>query len=201
MQGAGKGLFASKDFKKGEKIADYTGDLVRLGAEDGKQSPSGYRSNYILELTEVIGIDAARTNTAVGRMVNDARGSGLRNNVRFSCNQREKTAKLIAVRNIKKGEEFLVSYGRNFWPKQVKVNQQSSPVTKAAEPIEAEAAEQSGIKQQPILVSVIQTIAAALNAVQQAVQQLKLVPHMDKGGLHKEGRMQQSIELLCSSYI
>jgi hypothetical protein len=81
------------------------------------------RSAYILELTETLGIDAARTNTAEGRMVNDARRSGLKNNLRFSANQRNKTAKLIALRNIKKGEEFLVSYGRNYWPQQTIPNQ------------------------------------------------------------------------------
>jgi uncharacterized protein len=128
---AGKGLFATRDFKKGEIIGNYTGDIVRV--DQVSNDANLPRSAYILELTETLGIDAARTNTAEGRMVNDARKSGFKNNVRFSANQRNKTAKLIALRNIKKGEEFLVSYGRNYWPQQLKPNevQRNGPIKKS----------------------------------------------------------------------
>lgn len=61
-------------------------------------------------------------------MVNDARRSGFKNNVKFSANQRNKTAKLIALRTIKKGEEFLISYGRNYWPQQNKSNDLEVPI-------------------------------------------------------------------------
>ncbi|KAK0349665.1 hypothetical protein LTR94_032181, partial [Friedmanniomyces endolithicus] len=40
-------------------------------------------------------------------MVNDARGTGLRNNCRFSCDQLHKTATLRAQRAIQAGEELL----------------------------------------------------------------------------------------------
>ena len=43
-------------------------------------------SSYVIELSERVAIDAARTNTADGRLLNDARGSGLRANVRFVAN-------------------------------------------------------------------------------------------------------------------
>jgi hypothetical protein len=123
---AGKGLFANRNFKKGEVIGNYTGDIVRIDKlSSDKNLP---RSAYILELTETLGIDAARTNTSEGRMVNDARRSGFKNNVKFSANQRNKTAKLIALRTIKKGEEFLISYGRNYWPQQNKSNDLEVPI-------------------------------------------------------------------------
>lgn len=107
----GKGLFAARDYKKNEVIARYTGDLVSTDTDNGYQG-----SKYVLELTQTVAIDAARTNTAEGRMINDARGSGHRNNARFSANQANKTAVLRAERNIKKGEEFFCSYGSSYWP-------------------------------------------------------------------------------------
>jgi hypothetical protein len=69
VPGAGKGLFAARDFKKGEVVARYTGDLVPVENNDFDGSA------YVLELSEKVAIDAARTNSAEGRMVNDARGS------------------------------------------------------------------------------------------------------------------------------
>ena len=114
VAGAGKGLFATRDFAPGELIARYTGDLIdtRSGA-----APDGFDgSHYVLELSERVAIDAARTNTADGRMVNDARGSGQRNNCRFSVNQQTKSAVLRATRRIRTGQEFLVAYGGAFWP-------------------------------------------------------------------------------------
>ena len=106
---AGKGLYAARDFKKGDIVARYTGDQVPTGGDhDG--------SAYVLELSEAVSIDAARTNTAEGRMINDSRGSGKRNNCRFSCNQAAKTAVLRATQSIAKGRELFVGYGRNFWP-------------------------------------------------------------------------------------
>jgi hypothetical protein len=107
----GKGLFAARDYKKNDVIARYTGDLVSTDTDDNYQG-----SMYVLELTQEVAIDAARTNTAEGRMINDARGSGHRNNARFSVNQANKTAVLRAKRNIKKGEEFFCSYGSSYWP-------------------------------------------------------------------------------------
>ena len=112
-------------------IGNYTGDVVRVDQLPEEEEVP--RSSYVLELTETLGIDAARTNTSEGRMVNDARRSGFKNNVRFSANQRNKTAKLIALRNIKKGEEFLVSYGRNYWPPPLSPNgvQRKEPIKKS----------------------------------------------------------------------
>jgi hypothetical protein len=106
---AGKALFAARNHKKGDEVARYTGDTVLTGGDHGG-------SHYVLELSERISIDAARTDTAEGRMINDSRGSGKTNNVRFSCNQAAKTAILRATRNIKMGEELFVAYGRAFWP-------------------------------------------------------------------------------------
>ena len=86
VQGHGKGLFAARDFKKGEVVAHYTGDYVDTEwVEDNAD-----KTQYVLELSEVAGgtyIDAARTNSAEGRMINDPQGTGKRANVNWSANQ------------------------------------------------------------------------------------------------------------------
>jgi hypothetical protein len=109
--GAGLGLFkAKRDIRAGEVLTDYTGDYVPVSDDTDFGG-----SRYVLELTERLAIDAARTNAAPGRLVNDARGSGRRPNARFSCNQRAKTATVRSTKTIKAGEEILVSYGASFW--------------------------------------------------------------------------------------
>jgi hypothetical protein len=110
---AGKGLYANRDFAKGEVVAHYTGDIVPESYDD--VDTGSHQSRYLLSLTRSTLIDAARTNTAPGRMVNDPRGSGKKQNVSFCCDQRNKTVTLKATRAIKKGAELLVSYGRAYW--------------------------------------------------------------------------------------
>ena len=114
---AGLGLFARRAFKKGEIVARYTGDLIETQA--GEEHRDGFGgSKYVLEMSERVSVDAARTNTADGRMCNDPRGSGKRANVKFSVNQQTKTATVRAKRAIAAGEELLLSYGRGFWTAQ-----------------------------------------------------------------------------------
>jgi hypothetical protein len=70
-----------------------------------------------LELSEVGNgtcIDAARTNSTEGRMINDPAGTGKRANVTWSANQPAKRATLKAKRGIKKGEELYVNYGKQY---------------------------------------------------------------------------------------
>ena len=147
---AGKGLFAAKDYKRNEVVARYTGDLIPSTSGDdlvdNKES-----SHYRLLLSEVgqgAIIDAARTNAAEGRMVNDARGSGKKNNCKFSCNQVKKTAVLRAVRRIMKGEELFVNYGPSFWPtgnSNVKPSKERVPaVAEATVPLQRK--EKNGVK-------------------------------------------------------
>jgi hypothetical protein len=79
---AGKGLFAEKAFAQGEEIAPYVGDLL-----PGDQDDYG-GSDYVFQLSHSTAIDAARRNTAPGRMVNDPRGTDKEPNCRFSVTSR-----------------------------------------------------------------------------------------------------------------
>ena len=110
---AGKGLFAKKDFGKGDAIVRYTGDMVKT--ENGEK-PEGFKnSHYVLELSEMRAIDAARTNAADGRLINSPKGfPQARANCRFAADHRRGIVTIRAQRKIKKGEELFINYGRNF---------------------------------------------------------------------------------------
>ena len=136
---AGLGLFARRAFKKGEIVARYTGDLIETQAGEDRRDGFG-GSKYVLEMSERVSVDAARTNTADGRMCNDPRGSGKRANVKFSVNQQTKTATVRAKRAIAAGEELLLSYGRGFWTAQGDKAPQTAKKRGAPEAIAAAAA-------------------------------------------------------------
>ena len=105
---AGNGLFAARDFARGEHLADYTGDelIIRRDSDGGP---------YCLALTQRRAIDAARTNTGYGRWANDPRGSNGGPNAEFVLNPARGTGRLRATTRIPKGSEIFVSYGRGYW--------------------------------------------------------------------------------------
>jgi hypothetical protein len=105
---AGLGLFAAREFRRGEHITDYTGDELVL-THDRVGGP------YALALTQRTAIDAARTNTAYGRWANDPHGSDMRANAEFVLNRATGTGRLRATSTIAKGREVLVSYGPAYW--------------------------------------------------------------------------------------
>jgi hypothetical protein len=108
VQGAGYGLFAARDFARGDHIADYTGDeVIPRNAGDG--------GPYCLTVTRRRLIDAARTNTGYGRWANDPRGTNSGPNAEFVVNVARKTGRVRATRRVRKGEEILVSYGPSYW--------------------------------------------------------------------------------------
>ena len=110
IPGACLGLFAAREFKMGEIVARYTGD-IHMPDDD---SPSVIH-NYLLQMNSRTSIDAARTNTAEGRWVNDPRGSGTRSYVAFKVDTQRVGAVLRAKRIIRVREEILASYGGQYW--------------------------------------------------------------------------------------
>ena len=108
VPGAGRGLFTERDLREGEWVTKYTGDLM---AHDDVNK----ESRYILQLTNDVSIDAARTNCDSGRMVNDPRGTGRQPNCKFVYDRRTKRASIRTTCRVKKGEELLVAYGNEYW--------------------------------------------------------------------------------------
>jgi len=119
---AGMGLFAARDFEKGEHIADYTGDeLIYKHDTDKNKEKLNNRGIYVLGLTRYHAVDGSRTNSGYGRWANDPRGMAtgeanaeLTNDVNYKRNMRA-PAGLRAKRKINKGEEIFVNYGAEYW--------------------------------------------------------------------------------------
>ena len=114
---SGHGLWAEKDFKRGEIIVKYDGEAITWKeCERRNQAQEGYGC-YYLYINKRKCIDAQHTLWAKGRYANDAAGfsrvEGLRNNARYEIIKGE--AFIKASRNIKAGEEIFVSYGRACW--------------------------------------------------------------------------------------
>jgi SET domain-containing protein len=114
---AGNGLWAEKDFKRGEIIVKYEGEIISSReCERRNQAQEGY-GDYYFFLSKTKCIDAQHTLWAKGRYANDASGltrvEGLRNNARYEFVNKEVVIR--ASRNIKSGEEIFVSYGRSYW--------------------------------------------------------------------------------------
>lgn len=110
VKGAGYGLFAEKDFKKGQKIVEYTGEILTQDEYDERYLKDDMGS-YGISLTEELVVDAARTDSGVARYACDFHGSGGMNNADYEDNG--DTIWIVAVRKIKAGEEIYTDYGED----------------------------------------------------------------------------------------
>lgn len=110
---SGKGLFTTIPIKKGDYIVEYKGKRRRW--KDVRHL-DGY-NGYLMYINRNVVIDAEPTLNALGRYANDARGfarkSGLRNNATYVVDGTR--CFIEATRTIKKNEEILVYYGREYW--------------------------------------------------------------------------------------
>ncbi len=119
LPNAGKGLFTEKEIAKGIRIVEYKGKLRKwkeVKHEDG-------HNGYLMYITRNAVIDARPSTKTLGRYANDAQGFvrivGLKNNCEYVS---EGTKCFIeSIRPIKKSEEILVGYGKDFWRLQKKL--------------------------------------------------------------------------------
>ena len=114
---AGSGLWAEKNFKRGEDIVLYDGEKVTWKECERRNRAQPGMGSYYLFVSKTKCIDAQHTPSAKGRYANDAKGltrlEGLRNNARYEVVKGQVFIK--ASRNIKAGEEIFVSYGTSYW--------------------------------------------------------------------------------------
>ena len=114
---SGKGLFTLKPIPKNANIANYTG--VVKTQEEYNANPS----NYGIAISKGRIIDAASTQSAIGRYANDCRninrqaGQCNGSNSRFVINNHTNppSISLRATKNIIAGSEIYVSYGAAYW--------------------------------------------------------------------------------------
>lgn len=111
IPGAGLGLFATREFKRGEIICPYTGVL-----QPTQKKPDD-SDKYLLQLSSKNSISAADpAKSGVGRFANTG---GKKNNARLSVSS--KAANIKATKKIAAGAEILVPYGSSFhWAEEEK---------------------------------------------------------------------------------
>lgn len=119
IPGAGKGLFVARDFKKGEIITEYEGEKLtwKQCEERNQLKADNERGAYYFYINRNHCVDAEYTLWALGRYANDAAGmgrvEGLRNNAKYEIIKGKPY--IVATRNIKKGAEVFVGYGKAYW--------------------------------------------------------------------------------------
>lgn len=102
---AGKGLFADRDYKKNEFITYYSGSVTNIPIEGDR----------VLQISKKSWIDASGPCVdalAPGDFLNHK----LPANARFSISSHPMNlVKIIATQNVKKGSEFFIDYGPEYW--------------------------------------------------------------------------------------
>jgi len=113
LPGCGKGLFTKINITKGTRILEYKG---RIQPWKEVKDEDGY-NGYLLRINWQTTINALSYKKALGRYANDARGlikiKGLRNNAEYVTEGRR--CFIEATRAIRKDEEILVGYGKEYW--------------------------------------------------------------------------------------
>lgn len=105
---AGYGLFATRDFAKGNDIVPYTGDIILTLDDDV------YWGRYVLQVKSNVYIDAKDPVNTAG-FINSPRGTNKKTNCQFVYNPRTKVAWVRATKKIKAGDELLVGYSSGYW--------------------------------------------------------------------------------------
>jgi SET domain-containing protein len=115
---AGQGLFARKDFKKGDFICQYWGDLVKTSVA----TRDDYQSDYLFQLTDKWTIDGKDPNSCYARYVNDPIRSGKYNAAFVVAYERELRSGpgipglvVVAIKDIQAGQEIFAAYGNDYW--------------------------------------------------------------------------------------
>jgi SET domain-containing protein len=116
LPNAGKGLFSSIDIFKDEVISMFKGEILtdKEAAKRVKNNEDGYFIN-MLDGT----ILDSRNVSCFAKYANDSQGlkkSPFPYNAEIGLSDDEEVC-LIAIKNIKSGEEIFCSYGKKYWQK------------------------------------------------------------------------------------
>jgi hypothetical protein len=110
----GKGLFTTRDIKKGERVCTYMGEYID-NDEALRRCDAGI-DQFLVE-TVNDGILDSMPIFCHAMYANDAAGitrmEGIRNNCKIEIE--DGGPRMVATRNIKAGDEILVGYGRVYW--------------------------------------------------------------------------------------
>lgn len=113
---AGKGLFTAIKIYKNEVISLFKGKV--LSDTEAKNIANTGKDQYFINLLDGTILDSNPTE-CFAKYANDANGystSPFKNNAKISLDDEENVC-LIALKNIKPGEEIFCSYGKSYWKK------------------------------------------------------------------------------------
>lgn len=106
---AGLGLFAARDFKKGERVIEYVGEVIT----DAEAQRRG--GKYLFELNDEWTIDG-KSRHNIARYINHA----CKPNCYPELTDDEKRVFIYTKRDIKAGEEFAYNYGNYYFKMEIK---------------------------------------------------------------------------------
>ncbi|MGE0566743.1 MAG: SET domain-containing protein [Bacteroidia bacterium] len=115
LPNAGKGLYTTKAIKKGSKIIEYKGEIIKW--KEYKKRVEENKDGYLFFISKERCIDAFSTPQFKARYANDAEGlskiKGLKNNSEYDIFGDK--CYIVATRDIKAGEEIFVNYTKEYW--------------------------------------------------------------------------------------
>ncbi len=124
LPNAGKGLFTKKEIPKGKRIVEYKG---KLRAWKEVKHLDGINA-YLMYINRNAVIDALPAVSTFGRYANDANGFGKMPGLKNNCEyvSEGKKCYIESIRPLEKGDEILVSYGKDFWRLQRKIKKRGA---------------------------------------------------------------------------
>ncbi len=112
---AGKGLFTTTAIKKGTKVIEYKGEIIKWN--EYKERVARNQDGYLFYISKQLCIDAFQTPQYKARYANDAEGLSKIKGVRNNCEYKIEGSKcyIFTRRDIKAGEEIYVDYTKDYW--------------------------------------------------------------------------------------
>lgn len=117
IPGAGDGLYAAKEFKRGVKITDYGGRLYNRHEDIPPE-----RDDYVVQVGTRF-LEHSQPQDGYGRWANHCRQQDIKagycqgNNSQIAEPRTGDNAFLRATHRIDPGDEIYTSYGRSYWAK------------------------------------------------------------------------------------
>lgn len=114
---SGKGLFTAIKIYKDEVISQFKGKV--LSKSEAEKIANLGEDQYFINLLDGTILDSNPIE-CYAKYANDAKGfsiSEFKNNAKIALDDEGKNVCLIALKNIKAGEEIFCSYGKSYWKK------------------------------------------------------------------------------------
>lgn len=116
LPNSGNGLYTTIDIYKDEVISYFKGEI--LSNEEAKSRANKKEDQYFINLLDGTIMDSKNID-CFAKYANDAQGfsrSNYKNNAKIALDDNDLVC-LIAIKNIKAGEEIFCSYGNKYWKK------------------------------------------------------------------------------------